>query len=456
MTFVDRSDAGRQLARRLTHLRGEPTVVLGLPCGGIPVAYEVAASLHTPLDLIVVRKLGAPSQPELAMGAIGEEGVGVVDEGVVRATGATTAQLATVEAHERAVLERRTRELRAVRPREDLDGRTAVVVDDGIATGATARAACQVARAHGARRVVLAVPVAPRGWQARLGAHAGREADTLAVADELVCVEAPERFFAIGQFYEHFSQVSEAEVVDYLERAHRALSRGGAGARAHLAHDEDVTVLAGSTRLDGHVTVPEAPMGMVIFARCSVSRRDSPRTQEVAEHLDAAGIATLLVDLLTEEEARVRANVLDVELLGHRLVDAVHWCRARRGMGRLPVGFFGTSTGAGAALWAAAELGASVAGVVSRAGRPDLAGAQLPRVGAPTLLIVDARDDAVLAVNRQAQALLHCENRLVVVPGATRLFEEPGTAEAAATATRDWFVAHLPAARRGALTPTDP
>lgn len=219
MTFVDRTDAGRQLARRLEHLRAEPLVVLGLPRGGIPVAYEVATSLDAPLDVIVVRKLGVPFQPELAMGAIGEDGVRVIAQNILRATGVTAAQLATVEAREREVLERRAHELRANRPRVALDGRTALVIDDGIATGATARAACQVVRAHGARRVVLAVPVAPRGWEERLGADASAGADAGAGADELLCVDTPEPFFAIGQFYEHFSQLTDAAVLDYLDRA---------------------------------------------------------------------------------------------------------------------------------------------------------------------------------------------------------------------------------------------
>ena len=168
MLFTDRADAGRQLAARLGHLRGEPVVVLGLPRGGVPVALEVAQALGAPLDVIVVRKLGVPFQPELGMGAVGEDGVRVINREVIQAARVPAEELAAVQAREQANVDARAARYRARRPREPLAGRTAVVVDDGIATGSTARAACQVARAHGAARVVLAVPVAPRGWQARI------------------------------------------------------------------------------------------------------------------------------------------------------------------------------------------------------------------------------------------------------------------------------------------------
>jgi putative phosphoribosyl transferase len=209
MIFLDRADAGRQLARRLSYLRDEDVVVLGLPRGGVVVALQVAEAMDAPLDVIVVRKLGVPFQPELAMGAIGEGGVRIIDEAVVRATGVRADEIIAVEAAERVELDRRIAVLRGSRPPVSLAKRVAVVVDDGIATGSTARAACRAARDLGARRVVLAVPVAPPGWEARIGA----------AADELVTLATPERFFAIGQFYDDFAQVSDASVIACLERA---------------------------------------------------------------------------------------------------------------------------------------------------------------------------------------------------------------------------------------------
>lgn len=204
--FVDRGDAGRQLGQRLLHLHGEDMVILGLPRGGVPVAAEVALALGAPLDVIVVRKLGVPLQPELAMGAIGEGGVRVLVPETVRRAGVTDDALAGVERRERAELERRVQRFRGDRTRLSVVGRTAVVVDDGIATGSTARVACQVARAHGATRVVLAVPVAPFTW-----AH-----DLCDAADELIALVTPRLLRAIGGWYSDFSQLTDEEVVTCL------------------------------------------------------------------------------------------------------------------------------------------------------------------------------------------------------------------------------------------------
>jgi uncharacterized protein (TIGR00369 family) len=218
MRFRDRSDAGHRLARRLEFLRGADVVVLGLPRGGVPVAAEVARALGAPLDVIVVRKLGVPAQPELGLGAIGESGARVINSEVVRYAEVSEAEIAQVELKERAELQRRAQRFRGDVPHESLAGRTAVIVDDGIATGSTARAACQVARALGAAQVVLAVPVAPPS------ADRAMRGD----ADEVVCLEMPERFLAIGEWYEDFAQTSDEEVVGLL-RAARARDGASAG-----------------------------------------------------------------------------------------------------------------------------------------------------------------------------------------------------------------------------------
>lgn len=420
MHFADRVDAGRRLAARLHHLRDEPVVVLGLPRGGVPVAAEVARALAAPLDVIIVRKLGVPFQPELGMGAIGEGGARVVNDEVIRRAGVSGDELAHVEARERTELERRARRFRGDRPSVDLDGRTAVIVDDGIATGSTARAACQVARARGAARVVLAVPVAPPGWEASL-------AD---VADELVALDTPEPFWAIGRFYTNFAPTTDQEVLDQLERNHR--------------RTVEVEARVGKLLLPGSLTMPSAPVGVVVFAHGSGSSRFSPRNREVADVLHRAGLATLLFDLLTADEAHDRSKVFDVAMLASRLVEVTEWLRSFPEMRSLPIGYFGASTGAAAALLAAADQRANVFAVVSRGGRPDLAMDQLSNVRAPTLLVVGGDDHVVLGLNRRALAELRCEADLAVVPGAGHLFEEPGTLQAAADLARRWFVDHLP------------
>ena len=447
MLFTDRTDAGRRLAARLEYLRGKPVVVLGLPRGGVPVALEVARALGAPLDVIVVRKLGVPFQPELAMGAVGEDGVQVINHEVVRMAGVRANELAAVQAREQAQVEARAARYRIRRPREPLAGRTAVIVDDGIATGSTARAACQVARAHGAARVVLAVPVAPPGWQARIAG----------AADELVCVDTPRDFYAIGQFYADFSQATDDEVVACLQAAAAPASRPptgvaaadppGRGGELPSACGEEVEPAAGKVRLAGYLTVPEDAPGIVVFAHGSGSSRHSPRNRYVARVLNEAGLGTLLFDLLTPEEELDRANVFDIGLLAHRLTEVTLWLRTQPHAAGAAVGYFGASTGAAAALWAAAEPGAGIAAVVSRGGRPDLARPRLGAVTSATLLIVGGSDEVVLDLNRRAQALLRCENHLAVVPGATHLFEEPGALDAAAALARDWFVSHM-ASRR--------
>jgi putative phosphoribosyl transferase len=220
--FRDRTEAGQRLAGhlgRLGHLAGQQVVVLGLPRGGVPVAFEVAKALGAPLDVIVVRKLGVPSQPELAMGAIGEDGARVLDDEVLRLTRVSAEELAAVEDRERAELDRRARRFRGARPRLDLTGRTALIVDDGIATGSSARAACQVARAHGAARIVLAAPVAPPDARRRFAG----------VADELIVCETPEVFYGVGQFYRDFSQTTDEEVVDLLAAAAGPVGDGERG-----------------------------------------------------------------------------------------------------------------------------------------------------------------------------------------------------------------------------------
>lgn len=427
--FSDRVEAGRRLAERLGHLQGEGVVVLGLPRGGVPVAYQVAQALGAPLDVIVVRKLGVPYQPELAMGAIGEDGVRIVNEDIVAMAGVSPEELQAVEEREREELARRARIFRGDRRRVELQDRVVVIVDDGIATGSTVRAAAQVARAQGAARVIVATPVAPREAKDRLAAD----------ADEVVVVDSPEPFHAIGQFYLDFEQTPDAEVSRLLDQSPAVQETNSPSSNDPAGLAQEVEVEAGGHRLGGHLTVPEGSSGTILFAHGSGSSRHSPRNQYVAEALNGAGLGTLLFDLLTPEEELDRDNVFDIELLAGRLVDATAWMASHSTWPGSSFGYFGASTGAAAALWAAAELGTEVSAVVSRGGRPDLASPVLSEVQAPTLLIVGGNDSVVLDLNRAAQAELRCENRLEVVPGAGHLFEEPGALDQVAELAVKWF-----------------
>ena len=205
----------------------------------------------------------------------------------------------------------------------------------------------------------------------------------------------------------------------------------------------DVTILTDHFGLYGTLAVPTNAVGVVVFAHGSGSSRLSPRNIQVAQALNDARLATLLFDLLTEEEAADRRNVFDIPLLATRVVAAVEWLDRQADVRHLPVGLFGASTGAAAALWAAAELGGSVGAVVSRGGRPDLAGARLEHVEAPTLLIVGELDQTVVELNRASLAQLRSPAALRLVPDATHLFEEPGALAQVAVLAADWFVRHL-------------
>jgi putative phosphoribosyl transferase len=206
----------------------------------------------------------------------------------------------------------------------------------------------------------------------------------------------------------------------------------------------EIRIEADGTTLPGTLTVPRDGIGVVAFAHGSGSSRLSPRNHQVAESLHAAGLATLLFDLLTPPEADYRANVFDIELLARRLLAATTWLRSGSGLApSMPLGYFGASTGAAAALWAAAESPPEVGAVVSRGGRPDLAGPRAAEVRAPTLLILGGRDVQVLELNRQAMAGMTGHVELVVVPGASHLFEEPGALEQVAGLATSWFVRWL-------------
>ena len=225
------------------------------------------------------------------------------------------------------------------------------------------------------------------------------------------------------------------------------------GASSATGSTRAVAIPAEGVQLAGDLTVPDAAVGVVAFAHGSGSGRHSPRNRQVAAGLAEARLATLLVDLLTEDEERLdlrtRELRFDIPLLAGRVVAALDWLEDESSTDRLPAGCFGASTGAAAALIAAARRPDRVRAVVSRGGRPDLAGGELASVRAPTLLIVGGADHVVIDLNQQAQEQLHCETRLEIVAGASHLFEEPGTLERVTELARDWFLSQLPGAQGG-------
>jgi putative phosphoribosyl transferase len=207
--------------------------------------------------------------------------------------------------------------------------------------------------------------------------------------------------------------------------------------------EQAVTITREGLSLSGFLGIPPKSKGIVLFAHGSGSGRLSPRNRFVAHHLQQGGIATLLIDLLRSDEEDDRRNVFDIDLLADRVLMASRWLRERAATTRLPLGYFGASTGAGAAMEAAARAGFPVDAIVSRGGRPDLAERYLPHVTAPTLLLVGGEDQPVIEMNQQAYRLLRCPKQLTIIPGATHLFEEPGTLEQVAKQALQWFARHF-------------
>ncbi len=439
--FVDRADAGRRLAAELRDRITGDVVVVGLPRGGVPVAAEVAETLRAPLDVLCVRKLGMPGSPEFAIGAIAEGDVHVLDRGLVARVGVSERALQQVVVAEARELERQAAKFRAGRAPVSLDGRTVVIVDDGLATGATAHAAARAARRQGARRIVLAVPVA---------APASARPDQLEV-DEIVAVATPRDFRAVGEWYQQFLPTTDDEVLEALDRVGntRRAPTEGVGA----VGGSSVVIPAGTVSLAGRLAVPSDPRGVVVFVHGSGSSRLSPRNVAVAAALNERGFATLLFDLLTEHEASDRRQVFDTRQLAERLSLALRWLATRSEVLGAPVGLFGASTGAAAALRVAASGTAAVATVVSRGGRPDLAEDVLGRVSCPVLLIVGGADRPTLAANEWAADRLRAPHRLEVVSDTGHLFEEPGALDEVVRLAGRWFDQFLAGADEDRTTP---
>jgi len=475
--YLDRHEAGSQLAAELMPFASEQPVVVALPRGGVPVAVEVASALGAPIEFLAVRKIGAPGNPELAVGAVAEDGTRVLDPRSAGMLGMTRELLDARLEQESQELRRRVARYREGQPSIALRGRTAIVVDDGMATGMTELAAVRALRKRGAERIIVAVPVASSDAVAILEKE----------ADRVISLTVPRRLYGVGMWYRDFAPVSDEEVLALLASARTgappaparpaspcapappeetAPPEGTAPPEATPAPDvggspgeparpgatppeapapseEELAFELDGLRLDANLTMPEVPRGLVVFAHGSGSSRLSPRNRAVAVALRDAGFASLLFDLLTEREGQRRELAFDVPLLSSRLEQVTREARSLARLRALPVGYFGASTGAAAALSAAAALGAEIAAVVSRGGRPDLAGERLPSVVSPTLLIVGERDREVLELNLRAAERLRCPHDLVAVAGAGHLFEEPGAMQRVAELAIEWFRRHL-------------
>lgn len=426
-TYWNRDHAGRQLARSLRRYSMAQPLILALTSEGVVVARQVADRLNAELDALVVVEVHHPEEATIAIGAVSEGGISVIDRDACERHGLSPSEVEASVHRGVSEAKRRVLAIRGSRTLVDLSDRLVIIVDDGIASGVRMSAAAAYARRSGASRIIAAAPV---GWRTAVE-------NLQAVADEVVCPSILTEYRPVDDCYEEEEVITDSEIASILRLAAR--------------HEVVISVVDPHDRgWQVHTTlgVPRGAHGVVVFAHGSGSSRLSPRNQEVAASLNEAGFATVLFDLLTEDESRDRSLVFDIDYLADRLLAVIDWCAQDERLRDQPIGLFGASTGAAAALTAAAQRPGGVRAVVSRGGRPDLAGRALPSVQAATLLIVGGDDDEVLRLNEEALQRLGGTSRLEVIPGATHLFEEPGALERVSRLAASWFDEFLTATER--------
>ncbi|MBP2472078.1 putative phosphoribosyl transferase [Crossiella equi] len=435
MAFSDRREAGGRLAERLGHLRGEDVVVLGVPHGGTPVADEVARRIGGVPCAVPVVRIVSPRPPWATLGAVGESGVRVLDGDAIRQAGLDAGQLAAAERVARAELARLREVLRGISSPRDLHGRTAVVVDDGIASGVTARAACQVARARGADRLVFATPVCAPAAAARVAE----------LAEELVYLQAPRWFAEVGQHYRDFRAVTDNELAGFLRRP-AVRANGVAGERTRT----------GPLGLPGVLQVPGQPRGLVVLAHASASARPGAWPGHVAGRLNQHRFATLSVDLLTGQNDARQVGAADSHVLALRLAGVLHRLREHEATRGLATGLLGIGLGTAVVLRTAAERGTAVRAIVVGGGRPDLRLSVLDRVQSATLFLVPCLDERGLDRAVRARERIRGESRAELVPDADHDFTTATARGWLARLACSWFSAQLVSGSRALVRPRPP
>ena len=441
--FHCREQAGWAVAQELGDLRGATRlIVLGLPRGGVVVAEAVADALGAPCDVIVARKLGVPGVEEVAFGAIAEGCHQIVDDPVRSYIGIPKALVQRVVERERRELERRVRAFRGDRQLPSLKGMIVVLVDDGMATGATMHAAVLAVRAHNPASITVAVPVASRA-----------ACESLApVVTRVAALHVPEHFTTVSDSYEEFAQVSDDDVRRLLSLpAHASVAPVEAANRVSVEQAVAIPVDTIGATIAGDLELPDddrTPHGLVIFAHGGGSSRHSYRNAFLAAWLQAIGWSTLRIDLLLPDEqgqdARDGSLRFDIALIARRLTAAVDWSVRERVPGHQNVILFGASTGAAAAVLTAVARPGMVRGVMSRGGRVDLAAAAFDQVDVPVLMVVGTRDPDTLRGTREALRVLRGDPTLRLVRGAGHTFEEPGALGAVGRHVEAWLRTRQP------------
>jgi putative phosphoribosyl transferase len=429
MRFTNRSEAGRLLANKLLRvdLDYQNTIVIALPKGGVPVGYEIARTLDLPLDVILVKKIAAPYNPELAVGAVSEDGEVFYNSDLLKYLGYSAEEVEPFKKLALLALKKNSINLRQGRIPLDLEHKEVILVDDGIATGASIEVVIQLLRKKNVGKIFLVVPVSSPEAVMKLEK----------MVDQIVTIITPPVLRSVGEWYQDFTQVETSEVVEILNK----VSDNGPTFESIELHVHDPGVV-----LPGRLYMTDKLRSWVVFAHGSGSSHKSVRNNSVARELVSAGHGVLLFDLLTVDEDKNYSNRFNIPLLTSRLVLATKWLKNSKyyhiGM---PIGFFGASTGSAAAISAAANsfINNSIYAIISRGGRPDMVDKTILRsLDIPTLLIVGGDDQEVIKLNEKAQLYLS-NSEIFIVPHATHLFEEEGALEEVTRVAINWYNDHL-------------
>jgi putative phosphoribosyl transferase len=424
--FESREEAAQRLADKLKNLKGQNALVLAIPRSSVPMGRVVADAIEGELDLLLVHRFTDSRHPELDLGSVTEDGEVYLNRSAQH-YGYTEHEVEKAALDEIRNLQEQRRTYTPGSSAIDPSGRSVVIVDDGTGSLHAMMAAIRYLDAQGARRIFLATPLASLNTIKALGENV--DVCTLAVPDIVETVTG---------FYREFPLVTDRQVMQALNRTLRIPAQNGEDSRRR-----EILVSSGPVSLTGVLSLPDDAKALVILAHGQGQGRFDWRSRLIADSLEKAGLATLMIDLLDDEESQNSRNVTHVPLLAHRLNLVTEWIARDPDLSEMDLGYYGSSSEGAAILQTAAEHRLKTHAAAVRGARPDATQSYLQYVQAPTLLIVPGDDDELLNQNRLALEELRCEKRLQVMPDASEEFEEPGSSETLADLVTGWFRTHL-------------
>lgn len=419
--FQNREEAGRLLGEKLLSYKNQHPVILAVPRGGVPVAFEVAKLLNCPLDLIMVKKIGAPKQPELAVGAVSEDSIPIYNKSLVRALSLKHSYLDQVAKKKIKEVHEQLKEFRGTKIPENIKNRTVILIDDGIATGATLMAAIQFIRQKEPLKIVVASPVGSKENLQRIKK----------LADDVICLKTPDPFMSVGLWYENFNQVSNEEVIRLL------------GDSRFLAEESnsEIVIQDAHTELHGELHLCDHGKDLIVLTSGSELYQHNPRCQTFKEEFLKSGFNVLLLNLYSEKEIQNTTSPVSLATLSRRLILGTEAAITKIKSSPVSVGYFAMGVGAGAALAASAQSARKISAIVSFRGRPDMAEEYWRRIETPVLFIAGENDTSIVSIhNYEKEKLRHAKS--IAIPHTT-YFEEFEPLSEAVEYSLDWFTRFL-------------